>query len=84
VNLCSVFYAELCLLIVIAEFDCEKSQPHKRLTPERHFKKIREAVQYGERQRPADASRNVPEIAAHAITICSISHSPFPFPAFLI
>jgi hypothetical protein len=39
VNLRSVFDAELYSLIVSAEFDREKPQPHKRLTPGRRFKK---------------------------------------------
>jgi hypothetical protein len=39
VYLRSVFDAELCLLIVSAEFDREKPQPHKRLTLGRRFKK---------------------------------------------
>jgi len=40
VNLCSVCDAELCLLIVIAEFDRKKSHPHERRTQCRRFEKI--------------------------------------------
>jgi hypothetical protein len=84
-NLCSVFDAELCLLIVISEIDPENSQHHERLAPGRRFKKnsIRENESAG-RKGVGNGGQGAEARKLVSLPNFAIPLYPFPFCAFLI